>query len=61
MPHGKPAGVRCVQLDDQNRCGLFGLEERPAVCLAFQAGQETCGDNFAEAMNTLGQLERLTG
>lgn len=61
MPHGKPAGVRCVQLDDQNRCQLFELPERPVVCRAFQPSQESCGDNFAEAMNILGQLERLTG
>ena len=24
MPQGKPAGVRCVQLDADERCRLFG-------------------------------------
>src|SRR5687767_14313051 len=24
MPQGKPAGVRCVQLTEDNRCRLFG-------------------------------------
>src|ERR1035437_518821 len=32
MPMGKPAGVRCVQLDDENRFQIFGSSERPAVC-----------------------------
>ena len=32
MPEGKPAGVRCVQLTDDNRCAIFDSEERPWVC-----------------------------
>src|SRR5258708_12888559 len=32
MPGGKPAGVRCIQLDAENRCRLYGRPERPAVC-----------------------------
>ena len=31
MPQGKPAGVRCVQLTDDNRCAIFGQPERPKV------------------------------
>ena len=31
MPRGKPAGVRCVQLDDANRCRIFGDAARPGV------------------------------
>jgi Fe-S-cluster containining protein len=30
MPHGKPAGIPCVQLDDNYRCRLFGKAERSA-------------------------------
>jgi Fe-S-cluster containining protein len=27
MPHGKPAGVRCVQLTNDDRCAIFGKPE----------------------------------
>ncbi|MEI0618555.1 YkgJ family cysteine cluster protein, partial [Pseudomonas aeruginosa] len=30
MPAGKPAGVRCLHLDENHLCGLFGRPERPA-------------------------------
>ena len=36
MPNGKPAGVRCIQLDEQDRCKIFGRPERPAVCVALR-------------------------
>jgi hypothetical protein len=32
MPHGKPAGLPCVQLDEEMRCKVFGKPERPAFC-----------------------------
>ncbi len=60
MPGGKPAGVRCVQLDDAGLCRLFGLPERPAVCVRFRASQETCGRSAEEAFVLLVELERLT-
>lgn len=60
MPHGKPAGVRCVQLDDQNRCQLFGLIERPAVCEQFSATLEVCGEDSGTALVNLHELEKLT-
>lgn len=41
MPHGKPAGERCVQLSEHNLCSLFGQPERPAVCSGFQAEVDT--------------------
>ena len=50
MPHGKPAGVRCVQLDTNNYCLIFGRPERPAVCSSFQADVEVCGSDSAEAI-----------
>ncbi len=60
MPFGKPAGVRCVQLDAENRCTIFKSSERPAVCAGLRPGVEMCGNSAAEAMNYLTQLEVLT-
>jgi hypothetical protein len=60
MPGGKPAGVRCVQLTGDNRCKLFGLPERPAVCVRLRLHLEMCGQSDAEALATLTAWERLT-
>ena len=60
MPQGKPAGVRCVQLDEANRCMIFGLSTRPAVCGQLMPSTEMCGDGRSHAMHFLGTLERLT-
>lgn len=60
MPQGKPAGVRCVQLDEQDRCRLFGRPERPAVCSSLQPQPEMCGDSREEAMLILRTLETAT-
>ncbi len=60
MPDGKPAGVRCVQLTDDNRCKLFGLPERPAVCVRLRPSEEMCRDSAEEALAGLAELERLT-
>ena len=60
MPHGKPAGVRCVQLSAEDRCLLFNHPDRPAFCLGFQATPEVCGADRAEALANLIQLERAT-
>jgi hypothetical protein len=60
MPAGKPAGVRCVQLDDDNRCRIYGLPERPAVCSRLRAQVEMCGATRQEALEYLTGLERTT-
>lgn len=60
MPHGKPAGVPCVQLDEQLRCRIFGQAERPACCSGLQASQEMCGDTREAALIWLTKLETLT-
>jgi uncharacterized protein len=60
MPHGKPAGVRCVQLDESDRCRLFGRPERPAVCSGLQPQEEMCGDSREHALFYLHRLEALT-
>ncbi len=60
MPLGKPAGVRCVQLDAGNRCLLFGLPQRPAVCVGLKPADEMCGADAAQAIAWLMRLERAT-
>jgi hypothetical protein len=60
MPHGKPAGVPCVQLDDDLRCRLFGQAHRPAVCLSLAPSASMCGGTQAQAMGYLTQLEIAT-
>lgn len=60
MPLGKPAGVRCVQLDAANRCLIFGRPERPAVCSGLKPSAEMCGASQAHAMHWLARLEELT-
>lgn len=60
MPHGKPAGVRCVQLNDNFLCAIFGRPERPAVCSGFRAEAEVCADDRESAIRLLGWLEQAT-
>ncbi len=60
MPDGKPAGVACVQLDEQLRCKLFGKPERPAFCVSLRPSREMCGNNSGEALAYLGGLEIAT-
>ena len=60
MPDGKPAGVRCIQLTDDNCCKLFGLPERPAVCVRLRPNEEMCRGNANEALMWLTELERVT-
>jgi hypothetical protein len=60
MPAGKPAGVRCVHLTPDNRCQLFGLPERPEVCIRLRPEPEMCGASAEEALAYLSNLELLT-
>jgi hypothetical protein len=60
MPHGKPAGVRCIQLLPDFRCAIFGKPERPAVCVSLQPTEEMCGGTREEALTRLVRLERET-
>ncbi|HJZ46094.1 MAG TPA: YkgJ family cysteine cluster protein [Roseiflexaceae bacterium] len=60
MPAGKPAGVRCIQLTNDNRCALFGKPERPAVCVSLRPTPEMCGRTNEEALIHLTLLERVT-
>lgn len=60
MPDGKPAGVRCIQLADDNRCNIFGQPERPAFCCGLQPSEDMCGSSREHAIRWLAELERLT-
>jgi len=60
MPQGKPAGIRCAQLDAANRCRIFGRPERPAVCGGLQPSVAMCGDSREHAIRWLTTLERET-
>jgi len=57
MPDGKPAGVRCLQLTDNNSCAIFGKPERPAFCGTLQPSAEMCGESREQAMIWLARLE----
>jgi hypothetical protein len=60
MPHGKPAGVRCIQLDEELRCKIFGHPDRPPVCGSLQPSEMMCGDSREQAMRWLGWMEEQT-
>ncbi|KXS39113.1 MAG: hypothetical protein AWU55_911 [Halomonadaceae bacterium T82-2] len=60
MPGGKPAGVRCVQLDEHNLCRLFGDPVRPAVCRDFTFDVDVCGSERHDALERITLLETLT-
>ena len=60
MPHGKPAGIPCVQLDADMRCRIFGRPERPAFCGGLQPSHEMCGASNVHAMRWLTRLEEAT-
>ena len=57
MPKGKPAGIRCIQLDDDNLCRLFGDSRRPKVCHDFSYDRELCGHTRGEALHNIALLE----
>lgn len=60
MPNGKAAGVRCIQLDDQNFCKIFDHPSRPKVCEQFTAELDICGHSAEDAMRNLIELVNIT-
>jgi hypothetical protein len=60
MPHGKPAGVPCVQLLPDMRCAVFGKPERPTFCGGLQPSADMCGDDREAALLWLTQLDTAT-
>ncbi len=60
MPQGKPAGVPCIQLDEQLRCRIFGQPERPTCCGGLAPAAEMCGETREYALTWLTDLETRT-
>jgi uncharacterized protein len=60
MPFGKPAGVRCINLSDDNFCRIYNSASRPAVCKNLKPSLEMCGTENDYAINYLKRLEELT-
>ncbi len=60
MPNGKPPGVRCIQLSEDNFCNIFGTSLRPTVCSSLKPSKEMCGSSRKEAMEYLSYLEKVT-
>ncbi|KND58488.1 Proteinase inhibitor [Candidatus Burkholderia verschuerenii] len=60
MPDGKRAGERCVQLDDDLRCRIFGDPRRPKCCSGLQPSREMCGDTLEFALEWIAKLEIQT-
>lgn len=60
MPDGKPAGQRCLHLNVDFLCALFGMPERPAVCGGFKAAEDVCGRDQADAIRLIGWWEQAT-
>ena len=60
MPEGKPAGLRCVQLDEHNYCQIFSQSDRPKTCGQFQAERSFCGETRQQALKCLAELEQLS-
>ncbi|WP_150304280.1 YkgJ family cysteine cluster protein [Pseudomonas saliphila] len=60
MPEGKPAGVACIHLTPEHRCGIFTSPSRPLVCGQFSADPEVCGEIREEALMILHWWEQQT-
>lgn len=62
MPGGKPAGVRCVNLDPASHlCRIWGTGQYPDVCRKFAPDRSVCGNDRGEALELLQVLECATG
>ena len=55
MAGGKAAGVRCINLDQNNRCSIYF--KRPLVCATYSPSSWLCGDSFEAAMQNIAELE----
>ena len=60
MESGKPAGIRCIQLSEDNRCRIFSSDLRPEVCSSLRPSSEMCGSSASEAMQRLTEWEQIT-
>ena len=60
MPHGKPAGVPCINLAEDMSCRIFDSPERPQFCGSLQPSWEMCKNCREEALKYLTELEKIT-
>lgn len=60
MPQGKPAGIRCIQLSEDNLCKIFKDSSRPKICGDLVPTFEMCGHTNEEALAYLLTLEKST-
>ncbi|MBB1201600.1 YkgJ family cysteine cluster protein [Enterobacteriaceae bacterium 89] len=60
MPNGKPANTPCIQLDEHQRCKIFGSPLRPKVCAGLKPSADMCFTSRQEAMTYLLHLEEST-
>lgn len=60
MPEGKPAGVRCIHLNTDYACDLFGDDSRPKTCADLLPEPVMCGESRTHALNYLVNLDELT-
>lgn len=60
MPAGKPAGVPCIHLTAELRCGLWGRPDRPKACADFAAEPDFCGSDRSHALALLEAIEIAT-
>jgi uncharacterized protein len=56
MADGKPAGVKCVHLQDDYKCAIYNTPGKPKVCSDFKSEPAFCGTTQAEAMKILFSL-----
>jgi uncharacterized protein len=56
MPNGKPAGVRCINLLENLKCGIYDTGTKPKVCDDFKAEKSFCGTTREEALAILSSL-----
>lgn len=57
MPDGKPAGVRCIHLDENLKCSIYHHPDRPAVCANLKPDPDFCGSSPEEAARIMTELE----
>ncbi len=60
LVNGKPAGLRCPYLMENNKCELFNKPNRPKICGLYKPVDWICGINRSMAMENIAALEAAT-
>ena len=60
MPHGKKAGERCINLNAEGRCAVWGTSSYPDVCRGFRPDPDVCGADAAQALALIAAMEAAT-